>query len=116
MLSQRRLRKTIISCFKSCRFNSTIMHMYAHFFPCAQEIEKYVSYCEEEFRKAQTISSMQMSDWHDVPWTEFFSNQTPKSKIPPTGVDMATIKTICSAISTPPKDIESHLQVSLRDR
>ncbi|XP_071648181.1 2-oxoglutarate dehydrogenase, mitochondrial isoform X3 [Temnothorax longispinosus] len=76
-----------------------------------EEIEKYVSHCEEEFRKAQTISSMQMSDWHDLPWTEFFSNQTPKNKIPPTGIDIATIKTICSAISTPPKDIEAHVQV-----
>jgi len=73
-----------------------------------------VSYCEEEFRKAQTISSMQMRDWHDVPWTEFFSNQTPKNKIPPTGIDIATIKTICSAISTPPKDIEAHVQVSYK--
>ncbi|XP_077266284.1 2-oxoglutarate dehydrogenase, mitochondrial isoform X3 [Temnothorax americanus] len=76
-----------------------------------EEIEKYVSHCEEEFRKAQTISSMQMTDWHDLPWTEFFSNQTPKNKIPPTGIDIATIKTICSAISTPPKDIEAHVQV-----
>ncbi|XP_018398395.1 PREDICTED: 2-oxoglutarate dehydrogenase, mitochondrial-like [Cyphomyrmex costatus] len=76
-----------------------------------EEIEKYVSHCEEEFRKAQTISSMQMSDWHDVPWTEFFSNQSPKNKIPPTGIDIATIKTICNAVSTPPKDIEPHVQV-----
>ncbi|XP_039306938.1 2-oxoglutarate dehydrogenase, mitochondrial isoform X1 [Solenopsis invicta] len=76
-----------------------------------EETEKYMSYCEEEFRKAQTISSMQMSDWHDVPWTEFFSNQTPKIKISPTGIDFTTIKTICSAISTPPKDIEAHVQV-----
>ncbi|KAL6255348.1 hypothetical protein P5V15_013686 [Pogonomyrmex californicus] len=76
-----------------------------------EETEKYVSHCEEEFRKAQTISTMQMSDWYDVPWTEFFSHQTPRNKIPSTGIDMATIKTICNAISTPPKDIEAHLQV-----
>ncbi|KAL0110204.1 hypothetical protein PUN28_013686 [Cardiocondyla obscurior] len=76
-----------------------------------EEIEKYMNYCEEEFKKAQSISSMQMSDWHDVPWTEFFSNQTPRNKIPPTGIDIATIKTICHAISTPPKDIEAHVQV-----
>lgn len=88
--------------------------MHAQFFLCAQETEKYMSYCEEEFRKAQTISSMQMSDWHDVPWTEFFSNQTPKIKISPTGIDFTTIKTICSAISTPPKDIEAHVQVSFK--
>lgn len=73
-----------------------------------------MSYCEEEFKKAQTIISMQMSDWHDVPWTEFFSHQTPKSKIPSTGIDMAIIKTICTSISTPPKDIEPHLQVSCK--
>ncbi|KYN32337.1 2-oxoglutarate dehydrogenase, mitochondrial [Trachymyrmex septentrionalis] len=76
-----------------------------------EEIEKYVNHCEEEFKKAQTITSMQMSDWHDVPWTEFFANQSPRNKIPPTGIDIATIKTMCNAISTPPKDIEPHLQV-----
>ncbi|XP_067217401.1 2-oxoglutarate dehydrogenase complex component E1-like isoform X2 [Linepithema humile] len=76
-----------------------------------EETEKYLNNCEEEFIKAQTISSMQMRDWHDVPWTEFFSNQSPKIKILPTGIDIPTIKTICTAISTPPKDIEAHLQV-----
>lgn len=75
-------------------------------------MEKYVNHCEEEFKKAQTISSMQMRDWHDVPWTEFFSHQSPKQMIPPTGVDLTTIKTICNAVSTPPTDIEPHLQVS----
>ncbi|XP_067217402.1 2-oxoglutarate dehydrogenase-like, mitochondrial isoform X3 [Linepithema humile] len=75
-----------------------------------EETEKYLNNCEEEFIKAQTISSMQMRDWHDVPWTEFFSNQSPKIKILPTGIDIPTIKTICTAISTPPKDIEAHLQ------
>ncbi|XP_011693119.1 PREDICTED: 2-oxoglutarate dehydrogenase, mitochondrial-like isoform X2 [Wasmannia auropunctata] len=76
-----------------------------------EETEKYLNHCEEEFAKAQTISSMQMSDWHDVPWTEFYSHQSPKNKIPPTGIDIATIKTICTTVSTPPKDIEAHLQV-----
>ncbi|XP_014471222.1 PREDICTED: 2-oxoglutarate dehydrogenase, mitochondrial-like [Dinoponera quadriceps] len=76
-----------------------------------EEISKYLHHCEEEFKKAQTISSMQMSDWHDIPWTDFFSNQSPKNDIPPTGIDMATIKTTCKAISTPPKDIEAHVQV-----
>jgi len=73
-----------------------------------------MSYCEEEFKKAQTINLIQMNDWHDVPWTEFFSNQSPKQKIPPTGIDIATIKTICIAISTSPKDIECHAQVSYK--
>ncbi|KYM89669.1 2-oxoglutarate dehydrogenase, mitochondrial [Atta colombica] len=76
-----------------------------------EEIEKYMSHCEEEFKKAQTINSIQMNDWHDVPWIEFFSNQSPRKKIPPTGIDIATIKTICIAISTSPKDIECHAQV-----
>ncbi|KMQ94199.1 2-oxoglutarate dehydrogenase e1 mitochondrial [Lasius niger] len=78
-----------------------------------EETEKYMSHCEEEFRKAQTISSMQMIDWHDIPWTDFFLNQSPKHIIPPTGIDLTTIKTICNAISTPPKDIEAHVQVIL---
>lgn len=81
---------------------------------CAQEIDKYLDYCEEEYKKAQTISTMQMSDWHDVPWTDFFSNQSPRNKIPPTGIDMSVIKTICNAISTPSRDIEAHAQVSRR--
>ncbi|XP_050456071.1 2-oxoglutarate dehydrogenase complex component E1-like isoform X1 [Cataglyphis hispanica] len=76
-----------------------------------EEVEKYVNHCEEEFKKAQTISSMQMSDWHDVPWTEFYSHQSPKQMIPATGIDLMIIKTICKAISTPPSNIEAHLQV-----
>ncbi|KAM0731430.1 2-oxoglutarate dehydrogenase complex component E1 [Formica fusca] len=76
-----------------------------------EEKEKYINHCEEEFKKARTISSMQMRDWHDLPWTEFFSNQSPKRVIPPTGIGLTTIKTICNAISTPPTDIEAHLQV-----
>ncbi|KAL6428974.1 hypothetical protein ACFW04_008058 [Cataglyphis niger] len=76
-----------------------------------EEVEKYVNHCEEEFKKAQTISSMQMSDWHDVPWTEFYSHQSPKQMIPATGIDLTIIKTICKAISTPPTDIDAHLQV-----
>ncbi|KAG7189385.1 hypothetical protein KM043_017032 [Ampulex compressa] len=76
-----------------------------------EETQKYLEHCESEFKKAQSISSMQMSDWHDVPWTDFFSSQSPKNKIPRTGIDSTTIKKICQAISTPPKDIEPHAQV-----
>ncbi|XP_012349002.2 2-oxoglutarate dehydrogenase, mitochondrial-like [Apis florea] len=76
-----------------------------------EEIEKYWNYCETEFEKAKTIESMQLGDWHDIPWTDFFATQSPKNKIPPTGIDIETIKTICKAISTPPSDIESHTQV-----
>lgn len=54
---------------------------------------------------------MQLGDWHDVPWTDFFATQSPKNKIPTTGIDIEIIKTICKAISTPPNDIESHTQV-----
>ncbi|XP_020288809.1 2-oxoglutarate dehydrogenase, mitochondrial-like isoform X2 [Pseudomyrmex gracilis] len=75
-----------------------------------EQIDKYLNYCEDEFKTAQTISSMQMSDWHDSAWTEFFWNQSPTNKIPPTGIDMTTIKTICTSISTPPKDVEPHAQ------
>ncbi|KAK1123009.1 hypothetical protein K0M31_008645 [Melipona bicolor] len=64
-----------------------------------------------EFEKAKTIDSMQLSDWHDVPWSKFFSDQSPKNKIPPTGIDIETIKTICKAISTPPHGITPHAQV-----
>ncbi|KOX76981.1 2-oxoglutarate dehydrogenase, mitochondrial [Melipona quadrifasciata] len=76
-----------------------------------EEIEKYWNYCEMEFEKAKTIDSMQLSDWHDVPWSKFFSDQSPKNKIPPTGIDIETIKTICKAISTPPHGITPHAQV-----
>ena len=55
---------------------------------------------------------MQMSDWHDVPWTEFFAEQSPDKKIPSTGIDVETIKTICNAVSTVPQGIEVHNQVS----
>nr|XP_033338446.1 2-oxoglutarate dehydrogenase, mitochondrial-like [Megalopta genalis] len=80
--------------------------------PYAQEeIQKYWDYCETEFTKAQTIDSMNLSDWHDVPWTDFFANQSPKLGIPSTGIDSETIMTICKHISTPPKDIEVHPQV-----
>lgn len=54
---------------------------------------------------------MQISDWYDTPWTDFFENQNPKAKIPPTGIDLDDIKTICTAVSTPPEDIEVHKQV-----
>ncbi|XP_043789946.1 2-oxoglutarate dehydrogenase, mitochondrial-like isoform X4 [Apis laboriosa] len=76
-----------------------------------EEIEKYWNYCETEFEKAKTIDSMQLGDWHDIPWNDFFATQSPKNKIPSTGIDIETIKTICKAISTPPNDIESHTQV-----
>ncbi|XP_050585584.1 2-oxoglutarate dehydrogenase, mitochondrial-like isoform X2 [Bombus affinis] len=76
-----------------------------------EETEKYFDYCETEFEKAKTIDSLHLSDWHDIPWSDFFANQSPNNKIPSTGIDMETMKTICKAISTPPKDIDSHSQV-----
>ncbi|XP_024937353.1 2-oxoglutarate dehydrogenase, mitochondrial isoform X2 [Cephus cinctus] len=76
-----------------------------------EEIQKYQDHCESEFKKAQSISSMQLSDWHDVPWDEFFANQNPKSKIPPTGIPEAEIRSLSSAISTKPNDIKTHNQV-----
>lgn len=78
-----------------------------------QETNKYLDYCESEFKKAQDMSSMKMSDWHDVPWTEFFSNQNPKAKIPSTGIPIADIKEICKATSTSPPGIEAHSQVNM---
>ncbi|XP_034184565.1 2-oxoglutarate dehydrogenase, mitochondrial isoform X3 [Osmia lignaria lignaria] len=76
-----------------------------------EETEKYLHYCETEFKKAKAVDSMQLSDWHDIPWNDFFANQSPQNKIPPTGIDRETILTICKAISTPPTDIEAHNQV-----
>ncbi|XP_011298113.1 2-oxoglutarate dehydrogenase, mitochondrial isoform X1 [Fopius arisanus] len=76
-----------------------------------QEIEKFREHCESEFKKAQSISTMQMKDWHDVPWTEFFANQSPDNKIPSTGIDRSDIKRICEAFSTKPDDIDPHSQV-----
>ncbi|KAK2580779.1 hypothetical protein KPH14_011514 [Odynerus spinipes] len=73
-----------------------------------EEVGKYLEYCETEHKKAQTIQSMHMWDWHDVPWSEFFSNQSPKNPIPPTGIDQETIKTICKIVSTAPDGIEVH--------
>lgn len=76
-----------------------------------QETENYLSVCESEFKKAQEITIMQISDWYDTPWSDFFENQSPNAKIPATGIDIEDIKTICIAVSTPPKDIEVHKQV-----
>ncbi|XP_057331261.1 2-oxoglutarate dehydrogenase, mitochondrial-like isoform X1 [Microplitis mediator] len=76
-----------------------------------QETEKYLEHCEAEFQKAQKINKMQMSDWHDVPWTEFFANQKPENKIPQTGISPSDIKKINTAFSTSPEGIEPHAQV-----
>lgn len=78
----------------------------------SQETEKYIHHCESEFKKAQSISSMQMKDWHDVPWTDFFADQSPKKKIPTTGIDKEVIRTICAAVSDIPAGIEAHSQAS----
>ncbi|XP_012284760.1 2-oxoglutarate dehydrogenase, mitochondrial [Orussus abietinus] len=75
------------------------------------EKEKYLDHLESEFQKAQTVTSMQMSDWHDVPWNDFFSQQSSKYKMPVTGISMEEIETICTAVSTSPKDITPHAQV-----
>lgn len=77
----------------------------------SQETIEYLEHCESEFKKAQTISAMQMSDWHDVPWSEFFANQNPMKKIPSTGISSADIKKIVTAFSTSPEGIEPHAQV-----
>lgn len=76
-----------------------------------QETQRYWDYCETEFEKAKTIDTMQLGDWHDVPWTDFFANQSPQNPIPPTGIDLETMLAICKAISTPPADILPHPQV-----
>ena len=55
---------------------------------------------------------MEIKDWYDIPYSDFFSKQSPKNKIPPTGIPMEDIKKICSAFSTPPKEIQPHNQVS----
>ncbi|XP_076282896.1 2-oxoglutarate dehydrogenase complex component E1-like [Lasioglossum baleicum] len=76
-----------------------------------EEIQKFWDHCETEYSKAQKTDSMNMSDWHDIPWTEFFANQSPKIGIPPTGMDVETMRAICKHISTPPTDIDPHPQV-----
>ncbi|XP_015172854.1 PREDICTED: 2-oxoglutarate dehydrogenase, mitochondrial-like [Polistes dominula] len=73
-----------------------------------EETEKYLDHCETEFKKAQSIQSIHMWDWHDVPWSEFFSNQSPKNKIPTSGIDLESIKMICKVLSTPPEGITAH--------
>lgn len=60
---------------------------------------------------AQSMSKMQMADWHDVPWSEFFATQNSKKTIPPTGIDINDINKILRAFSTSPADIEAHNQV-----
>lgn len=54
---------------------------------------------------------MQMKDWHDVPWTDFYAHQSSDKKIPATGIDKDVITKICTAVSTVPADIEAHSQV-----
>ncbi|XP_043489757.1 2-oxoglutarate dehydrogenase, mitochondrial-like isoform X2 [Polistes fuscatus] len=73
-----------------------------------EETEKYLDHCETEFKKAQSIQSMHMWDWHDIPWSEFFSNQSPRNKISASGIDLETIKMICKVLSTPPEGITAH--------
>lgn len=73
-----------------------------------QQTEKYLDTCESEFQKAQGITMMQMADWHDVPFTEFFANQSPDKPIPPTGITQEVIDTICTHVSSVPKDIKVH--------
>ena len=75
-------------------------------------MEKYLDHCETEFQKAQSISTMQIQDWYDIPYTDFFSKQNSKRKIPPTGIDIKDIKEICLSFSTCPKGIVPHQQVS----
>ncbi|XP_011501639.1 PREDICTED: 2-oxoglutarate dehydrogenase, mitochondrial-like [Ceratosolen solmsi marchali] len=76
-----------------------------------EEMEKYEAYCTSEFRKAQEISTMQISDWHDVPWTDFFSKQNAKNPIPHTGISKKDILLICQRISEPPANIKVHSMV-----
>ncbi|KAL2720928.1 hypothetical protein V1478_009974 [Vespula squamosa] len=73
-----------------------------------REIDKYLDHCETEFKKAQSIESIHMWDWHDIPWSKFFSNQSSENKIPMSGIDIETIKTTCTALSTPPEGITVH--------
>lgn len=51
---------------------------------------------------------MNMKDWFDVPWNEFFENQKPKTPIQTTGIPLEDIKTICQKISTAPENIKLH--------
>ncbi|XP_031785214.2 2-oxoglutarate dehydrogenase, mitochondrial-like [Nasonia vitripennis] len=76
-----------------------------------EETDKYLAHCESEFEKAKEISSMQMADWHDVPWTDFFSNQSPTNPIPSTGIENEDIQTICKHVSTPPEHMKLHTMV-----
>lgn len=68
--------------------------------------------CETEYQKALGISMMQMADWHDVPYTEFFANQSPDKPIPPTGMASEDIQKISDHISTAPQGIKVHNVVS----
>ncbi|XP_035734474.1 2-oxoglutarate dehydrogenase, mitochondrial-like [Vespa mandarinia] len=73
-----------------------------------EEIDKYLDHCETEFKKAQSIQSIHMWDWHDIPWSKFFSNQSSENKIPKTGINLESIKTMCKTLSTPPEGITVH--------
>ncbi|XP_048514874.1 2-oxoglutarate dehydrogenase complex component E1-like [Athalia rosae] len=77
-----------------------------------RERDEYLETCESEFKKAQETNVMHLSDWYDSPWSDFFENQNPNGKLPPTGVDLEDVKIICNAVSTPPEDIEVHKQVT----
>lgn len=57
-----------------------------------------------------------MWDWHDIPWSEFFSNQTSENKIPESGIDLESIKAMCKVLSTPPQGITVHNAVRNRER
>ncbi|XP_066584804.1 2-oxoglutarate dehydrogenase, mitochondrial-like [Prorops nasuta] len=76
-----------------------------------EEVSKFLNYCETEFQMSQTISSMQISDWFDIPWSEFFSSQSPNNKIPPTGLEIEEIKLMCDKLVKPPEKIATHPQI-----
>ncbi|KAJ8683562.1 hypothetical protein QAD02_019354 [Eretmocerus hayati] len=76
-----------------------------------EETEKYYAHCESEFEVAKEITTMNMADWHDVPYSEFYTNQSPTNPIPATGISNEDIQTICQHVSTAPPGITSHTLV-----
>lgn len=88
------------------------MKFFQSFLLISKETEKYLDYCEKEFKEAQTKDTMRMEDWYDVPWSDFFAKQNPSNPIPDTGIPTEDIKTICQKISLPPKDIKIHTAVN----
>jgi len=80
-------------------------------------MEKYGSILEVAYEKAQRETVTRNRDWLDSPWDDFFKRRDPL-RLPPTGVDEATLQHVGRVFSSVPGDFNLHagLARALRQR